>query len=76
MTTQAKRYDIPAQAREMRCRGCAARIVFVESENGKPMPVEAVGPHRGESHFIACPKAKEFKGTGQGNLFGDGGRKA
>lgn len=70
MTAAPKRYDIPKQTSATLCRGCSAWICFVPTEGGKQMPVEAQGDKRGESHFIHCPKSKEFSGKGQRDLFG------
>ncbi len=76
MTEPVRKYDIPKQVRAVLCKGCRAWIAFVKTEDGKNMPVEAMGDARGEPHWIRCPQSKEFKGKGQTDLFGDAGRKA
>lgn len=40
-----------------RCRGCSAEISFVQTVNGKLMPVDADGT----SHFATCVQAARFK---------------
>ncbi len=49
-----------------RCRSCNARIVWVETPNGKKMPVEQVEvpegePARYQSHFSTCPQARRHR---------------
>ncbi len=67
--SETKRYDVPAQARALRCKAasCQAWICFVASETGKQMPVNLSGEHKGEPHWIHCVAPKQFKG--QGRLF-------
>ena len=42
---------------ESKCKGCGARIWWVEHRNGKRAPYTETGLN----HFIDCPKAKDFK---------------
>lgn len=58
------------ERRITRCRSCRARIVFLKTEAGKAMPVDAdtVEPAdqefeygRHESHFASCPGAQQFR---------------
>ena len=54
-----------------RCRACFREIVFLKTVKGKWMPVNAETAQPEEtiyskekghiSHFVDCPKAKEFK---------------
>lgn len=50
-------FPIPEHHRIALCRSCTAAIVWIETNNGRRMPVEPYGPKRGESHFAHCPNA-------------------
>jgi hypothetical protein len=56
-----KTYEIPANAERSRCRACPEVLAFVRTEKGHMMPVNAMGPHRGESHFAHCTDPKRFR---------------
>ncbi len=60
------------ERRQIRCRafGCNKRIIFLPTESGKRMPVDAdtvepddeqFDPERHESHFAKCPGAHNFR---------------
>lgn len=58
------------EKRITRCSSCRARIVFLRTESGNSMPVEAdtVKPDdeeydakRHESHFAKCPRASQHR---------------
>lgn len=62
------------ERRITRCRSCRARVIFLETEAGKSMPVDAdtVDPgdrlydsSKHESHFRTCPDANKFSGKGR-----------
>lgn len=50
------KFPIPRDARFQRCE-CGAEITFVQTKNGGQMPVTRTG----ESHFIDCPNAGNFR---------------
>lgn len=47
--------DIPA-----RCRSCDARVLWLESKNGKRSPFDPDGI----SHFATCPQADRWRKKG------------
>jgi hypothetical protein len=58
------------EKRITRCKGCNARIIFLETSSGKRMPVdadtvdpseEAFVPGKHKSHFATCSKAGDFR---------------
>lgn len=59
------------ERRVVNCRGCGARIVFLETESGKKIPVEIDDKlkaadvvfqwGRHTAHFANCPKASAFR---------------
>lgn len=55
------RYAIPAQAPTIPCRSCGALLVFVDTDKGRKMPVDANGEHRGEPHWATCKDPKRFR---------------
>lgn len=58
-----KIYQIPEHHSVTTCTSCVAAIIFVQSENGRPMPVEPYGEHKGEPHWIHCPNADAHRGA-------------
>jgi hypothetical protein len=54
-------FAIPEGTPVRRCSSCGAAICWVESARGKRMPLEAMAPHRGESHFARCPNARDHR---------------
>jgi hypothetical protein len=42
------------------CRGCRQLVLWVITEAGKKMPVDA----KGTSHFATCPQADRFRRRG------------
>jgi len=42
---------------ETTCKGCGAKIYFIKHKNGKKAPYSVIG----QSHFIDCSQAKQFK---------------
>ena len=57
-----------------KCRGCGAEIVWARTDRGRDIPLDAKPEKRFElshghatlmdtyvSHFVTCPKAKEFR---------------
>jgi len=52
-------FAIPAGATVTHCRSCAARIVWIKTESGKNMPVNAEGDPT--SHFATCPDANRWR---------------
>ena len=50
-------YEIPPGTPVVACKGCGAAIQFVETANGKQMPVN----HDGTPHWSTCPQAKRFR---------------
>lgn len=60
------------ERRITRCSSCRARIVFLLTDGGKKMPVDAdtVDPEQEEfdplkhtSHFVTCPNAAQHRGS-------------
>lgn len=54
-------FPIPPATPTTSCRSCGAPVVFVRTQSGRWMPVEANGDKRGESHFAHCPQAAEHR---------------
>lgn len=54
-------FAIPADAKPTPCRSCGASIVFILTAQQRRMPVDASGPHRGESHFAHCDDPRRFR---------------
>ena len=61
MTQAPKVYDIPEDAVYKPCRACQTPITFVQTENGKQMPVTKDGV----SHYASCTQPKRFSGKGK-----------
>ena len=55
------KFSIPPQAPSVPCRSCRALVVWIITANQRRMPVEATGPHRGDSHFAHCPDAAKHR---------------
>ena len=49
-------FDIPEGTKQSVCKGCAAKIYWVLTQNGKRMPVDPDG----QAHWGTCPKSKDF----------------
>ena len=59
-------------ANKTTCRGCGAEIIFMKSQNGKPVPcnpkLETIVTVQGNvikgyiTHFATCPNASQFRG--------------
>ncbi len=60
------------ERRIIRCKafGCNKRIIFLPTESGSRMPIDAdsvrpddeeFDPERHVSHFVACPGANKFR---------------
>ena len=65
------------------CQSCEAPIVWLRTQAGKAMPVDAASVRPGDtifvpnlhvSHFATCPHAAKHRKPRQGELFGGGGR--
>ena len=54
---EPKRFVIPPNARDAKCKSCGAPIAWVKTTAGKNMPVDTSAEHYGESHFAHCPNA-------------------
>lgn len=61
MTHASITYDVPTQAPRVPCRSCGASIVFVFTEKGKRMPVDAAGETAGSPHWASCNDPKRFR---------------
>ena len=48
---------LPEDPRPSKCRSCGATIFWVETKNGKKMPINADGV----SHFATCPQAETWR---------------
>jgi hypothetical protein len=54
-------FEIPADAKWVRCKSCNAWCVWIDTPRGKRMLVQAEGETHGESHFAHCPQAATFR---------------
>jgi hypothetical protein len=63
--------SIPPGLAPARCKGCGAKIYWLETVNGKKMPTNPDGI----THFATCARAAEFrrqkKAERQGELFAE-----
>lgn len=62
------------ERRITRCSSCRARIIWLKTETGKNMPVDAdtvepeddqFDPARHKSHFAICPNADQHRKRGK-----------
>lgn len=51
-------FPVPEGARTTSCRSCGAAVIWIVTEAGKRMPVDA---STRESHFATCPNAAEHR---------------
>lgn len=53
----AKKFTIPTGTQPRFCKGCRAVIYWLETGNGKRLPIDADGT----THWASCPAANQFR---------------
>jgi hypothetical protein len=62
LVRRAVTFAVPPSAPVVPCRSCRAPVVWIVTDKGKRMPVNADGEDgRGESHFATCPHAADWR---------------
>lgn len=60
-------YEMPAGAKQERCRSCGALIVWGKTASGSAMPLDVLnqltidGKRYGRTHFATCPQGREWR---------------
>ena len=57
-------FATPPNAKVQQCRSCGADVIWIITEAGKRMPVDAAPgliPGEHTSHFATCPQANDWR---------------